>query len=244
MTKIESIAFDLEGTVVDVEAAHHQAHILAANNIGVTLTLEDCFKMIPHFIGGPDDEVAKDICALAAQRGIEADPNYVLEQKKNHYSRLLNTLEIKPREGFVDFFQAVKAMGLKYTIGSLTQEEQAKVLLERSGVGNLFGYENIVLREHVQNPKPAPDVWIETAKRAGVDPANQIVFEDSPRGIQGAIKIGAYCVGMPTNNQPDTLAALKEAGAKQIFMAWSEINPVHLIKNVNQERGNSQNYSR
>ncbi|MBU0459915.1 MAG: HAD family phosphatase [Nanoarchaeota archaeon] len=235
MTNIKSIAFDLEGTVVSVENAHHQAHILAAKDVGVTLSLEDCFKSLLHFIGGPDDMVAKEICEIAAQRGLEADPNYVLERKKFHYPHLLTEIEIKPREGFLNFFHKVRAMGIKCTIGSVTTQEQAKILLERSGVGELFGQENIVLREDVQNPKPAPDVWIATAKKAGVNPENQLVFEDSPRGIQGAMEVGASCIGMPVYNCPDTVKDLMDAGAKRIFMQWNEINPENLLKNINQE---------
>ncbi|MDP3733876.1 MAG: HAD-IA family hydrolase, partial [Nanoarchaeota archaeon] len=145
-------------------------------------------------------------------------------------------LEIKPRKGFLEFFHEVRTMGIKCTIGSLTNREQALTLLEKSGIGKLFGYENIVLREDVQNPKPSPDVWIATARKANVEPRQQLIFEDSPRGIQGAICIGAYCIGMPIYNRPDTIQELVKEGAQRVFMCWSEINPQKLIENVNEER--------
>ncbi len=233
--KIEAIAFDLEGTVVDVESAHHQAHMLSARDVGVILSLENCFTLLPHFIGGPDDKVAEEISVLAAQQGIGADKEHIIQQKKIHYKELLTTLEIKPRAGFLEFFQAIKAMRLKYTIGSLTSMDQALVLLERSGIGELFGYENIILREDVKNLKPAPDVWYATAKKAGVRPENQIVFEDSPRGIQGAFQVGAYCIGMPVYNRPDIVKALVQAGAKRVFISWIGINPEKLIEDINDE---------
>lgn len=233
---INAIAFDLEGTVIDVEKVHHQAHLLSAKDIGLDLSLEEGFALISHFIGGPDEKVAEEIVNLAEKKRIIADKNYILAQKKKHYNRLLDEIEIKPRPGFVDFFQMVKKMGIKCTIGSLTNREQALVLLERSGIGKLFGYENIVLREDVQNLKPTPDVWIATAQKANVEPAQQLVFEDSPRGIQGAVKIGAYCIGMPVYNRPDTIHNLVKEGAQRIFFCWSEINPHNLLKNINEER--------
>lgn len=235
MDTIKSIAFDLEGTVIDVESAHHQAHIYSARKVGITLSLEDCFKEIPHFIGGPDEEVAKDITALASKHGIHVDYKEVLENKKNYYNYLLEDTQIKPRKGFLDFFYAIQNMGLKYSIGSLTNKDQALVLLKKSGLIELFENKNIVLKEDVQKLKPAPNVWIETAKRTSVEPSSQLVFEDSPNGIIGAVKIGAYCVGMPTYNRPDTIIALVNAGAKRIFLSWDEINPVNLINNINQE---------
>ncbi len=218
MPKIEAVVFDLEGTVVDVEAAHHQAHILSAKDVGLNLTIDDFFRYIPHFIGGPDEKVAQEISELAAQRGISSDPAYVFQQKRTHYPELLAQLEIRPRPGFVELFRSFSAMDLKYAIGSLTNQEQAILLLERSGVGALFGYEKIVLREHVQNPKPAPDVWIETARRVSVNPDQQVVFEDSPHGIHGAMLVGAYCVGMLVYNRPEIIYKLAQAGAKRIFM--------------------------
>lgn len=233
---IKAIAFDLEGTVVDVENVHHQAHLLSAKDIGLDLSLEEGFVLIPYFIGGPDEKAAEEIANLAGKKGIFADKNYILAQKKKHYNRLLGEIEIKPRPGFVDFFQIVKKMGIKCTIGSLTNRDQALVLLERSGIGKLFGYDNIVLREDIQNQKPAPDVWIATAKKANVEPAQQLVFEDSPRGIRGAVKIGAYCIGMPVYNRPDTIHDLVKEGAQRIFFCWSEINPHNLLKNINEER--------
>lgn len=237
MAKIQAVAFDLEGTIIDVEFAHHEGHRLAAQDVGVVLSVEECFSQLPHFIGGPDDQVAREIAEIASRNSRHTvDYKGVLTRDRSHYERLLQELPIQPREGFFDFFHAIGKMGLKYTIGSLTNENQALLLLEKSGLGELFGYENIVLREHVKNVKPAPDVWIETARRASVNPDAQLVFEDSPRGIQGALKIGAYCIGMPIYNRPDTINALVDAGAKRIFMQWDEINALNLIDNINRER--------
>ena len=244
MPTIKSIAFDLEGTVVDVEKAHHLGHIRAAEEFGVTLTLDDCFRLLPHFIGGPDDQVAWEIANLASESNRQVDYKDVLEAKKRHYRDVLTEIDIKPRPGFIDFFAFAQNLiyeddGIKlfgHTIGSLTEREYAEILLYRSGILDLFGgYDNVVLREDVQNPKPAPDVWIETARRAGVNPDEQIIFEDSPRGVEGGVQIGAYCIGMPTYNRPDAVTSLVKAGVKRVFMSWDEINPEALFFNAYHE---------
>lgn len=237
MSKIKATVFDLEGTVIDVEKAHHQAHIYSASDFDISLSLEDCFNQLPHFIGGPDDEVAREISQIVYSKLAKCvDYRAILESKRGHYNRLLKELPIEPRKGFLDVFHEFRNIGLKYVIGSVTNEEQAITLLERGGLIDLFGYDHIVLREHVQNPKPAPDVWIETARRASVEPENQLVFEDSTHGIMGAVKVGAYCIGMPVYSRPDVIRELTEAGARKIFMHWNEINPRNLVDNINQER--------
>lgn len=230
---IEAVAFDLEGTIVDVEKAHHQGWIESAREVGLTLSLDDCFRRLDHFIGGPDVEVAREISQLA---GPPADYRHILTRKKYHYQILLPGLDITPREGFLDFLRAIWSMELKYAIGSMTNTQQGMFLLEKSGLIDYFERSRLVFREDVKNPKPAPDVWQETARRVGVPPETQLVFEDSAGGIMGAVTVGAYCVGMPTYNRSDVKRKLVEAGARRIFLGWDEIDLAQLLYEVNQER--------
>lgn len=233
---IGGVAFDLEGTIIDVEKAHHNKHLAAAAEFGLALTLEDALIMIPHFIGGPDEKVCEAIWGLldpAIQEKVSVEQ--ILVRDKLHYNRFLETIPIEPRPGFLDFYANVRALGIPMTIGSLTPQNQAETLLERSGLGNLFGDDNIVLREHVSNEKPAPDVYLLTAKIMGVDTRNQLVFEDSPHGVMAALAAGSKAVGMPTIIRPHTVAALIEAGACRIFYDWGEINVPVLIENLKKE---------
>jgi len=218
---IKGVAFDLEGTVVDVEKAHHKAHLAAAADVGVNLTFDQALEKIVHFIGGPDDRVAEEIWELSDKH---ATPEEIFASDKKYYEQFLESLPIAPREEFLKFFQHVQDNGLKASIGSLTGTAQAKVLLEHSGLKKIFPEDMIVLREHVTNLKPAPDVFIETAKRMGITPQEQLVFEDSPRGIQAALAAGSKAIGMPVYHREDTIQALKTAGASFVFLSWKDID--------------------
>ncbi|MFH1246379.1 MAG: HAD family phosphatase [Candidatus Liptonbacteria bacterium] len=222
MTDIKGVAFDLEGTVVDVEAAHHRAHLAIAKEAGVTLTLDQALKQIPHFIGGPDNKIAEEIWGLGNKR-LSAQELLALDKK--YYNQFLETMEIAPRPGFLDVLEEIRSRGLAVAIGSLTPTVQAKVLLEHSGLATLFGEKHIVFAEHVANLKPAPDVFLKTTDFMGIRPENQLVFEDSPRGVQAAIAAGsAAVIGMPAYNRPDTIAALEKAGTKKIYLSWEDID--------------------
>lgn len=230
---ILGIAFDLEGTVVDVEAAHHNGHLAAAEEFGLTISLEDAYARLPHFIGGPDEKVCEDIWKLIdddTRNRVTVDE--ILARDRFHYERLLAEMPVDPRPGFLDFYESVRGMGLKLTIGSFTPEKQAATLLERSGLGRTFGKHNIVLREHVANPKPAPDVFLKTASIMGINPSEQLVFEDTPRGVKAAIAAGSKAVGMPVVILGATVAALVDAGVCRIFFDWREINASALIENL------------
>lgn len=232
MMNFLGFAFDLEGTVVDVESAHHNAHFATAAEVGVEINTDNAFRLLPHFIGGPDSQVMEEIWALSPKK---VSPEDLLQRKQFHYNRLLATMDIAPRPGFPYFFNLAKDLGLLVSIGSLTSMVQAKVLLERSGVGEMIGEKNIVLAEHVKNHKPKPDVFLETARRMGIDPKNQLVFEDSPRGVEAAIAAGSLAIGMPSvgvQNRPESIAQLIQAGVCRLFMHWSEINIVPLLLNL------------
>jgi hypothetical protein len=45
----------LRGNAVDVEAAHHQGHIATASEFGLTMSLDEAYAKLPHFIGGPGE---------------------------------------------------------------------------------------------------------------------------------------------------------------------------------------------
>jgi beta-phosphoglucomutase len=231
------IAFDLEGTVVDVEAAHHNGHLAAAADFGLTIALEEAYDKLPHFIGGPREKVCEDLWKLLSPKiQQEVTIEDILARDKFHYTSLLATMPIKLRPGFLDFYKSVCSMGLSVTIGSLTAEKEAQTLLERSGLLDLFSIEKIVLREHVTHLKPAPGVFLKTAALMRVDPEDQLVFEDSPRGIEAALAAGSKAIGMPVVIRGATVAELIDAGAARIFFDWREINATELIENLGSGR--------
>jgi beta-phosphoglucomutase len=52
--------------------------------------------------------------------------------------------------------------------------------------------------QQVNNPKPAPDIYLKAAELLGAEPANCIVFEDSPTGIEAGRAAGMRLVGVET----------------------------------------------
>ena len=224
---IKGLAFDLEGTLVDVENAHHQGHLLVAREVGVELkNVEEAIEKIAHFIGGPDEEIVEEIWNLSDKK---YSKSFIAERDKHYYQKFLQEEIIEIRPGFLIFLEKAKKLGIKIALGSLTGKQEAEVLLHASGLNNFFFREITVLREDVKNFKPAPEVFLETARRMGIDPKEQVVFEDSPNGIKAALSAGSIAIGMPVYDNILVSERLSEAGAFKVFKTWSEINLSELL---------------
>jgi beta-phosphoglucomutase len=215
---VQGIAFDLEGTLINLEPLHHLAHLQAAADVGIKLSRPQAIKKLPHFVGGPDEQVAAEIASLAETK---PEAQRILASKRMYFEQLLhqNGL-ISPRRGAIEFLEWVENLGLGMAIGTVTERALAMHLLEQSGLLRVLKEEAVVAREDVRALKPSPDVYTETARRLGISPSNQLVFEDSVTGLTCAHAAGSRSVAMPTIPFKYFAQSLRQAGAEAVFEAW------------------------
>jgi HAD superfamily hydrolase (TIGR01509 family) len=97
---------------------------------------------------------------------------------------------------------AVRRTAELHTLGlaSSSNRELIDLALESGGIAPLF--RATVSSEEVARGKPAPDVYVEAARRLGVDPATCIAIEDSHNGIRAAKAAGMTCVAIPNPTFP------------------------------------------
>jgi putative hydrolase of the HAD superfamily len=218
---ILGMTFDLEGTLVDLELAHHLGHLLTARELGLTLTLDEARKRFPSFFGGPDRSVAAEL-----QRAFETTMNVddIVSRTRSHFERLKSSFPIKPRSGALRFLAEAKARGYLMAIGSATSRKEGNILLEVAGLGEYFVDRCRVFLEDVVEPKPAAAIFNETAKRLGINPSEQLVFEDSPNGVIAASSAGSFVIAVPAVSNRMIKDRLEAAGALYIFDGWAAIS--------------------
>ncbi len=92
---------------------------------------------------------------------------------------------------------AVRRTAESYTLGlaSSSNRELIDVVLAAGAITDLFAA--TVSSEEVARGKPAPDVYLEAARRLGVDPAACVAIEDSHNGIRSAKAAGMGCIAIP-----------------------------------------------
>jgi HAD superfamily hydrolase (TIGR01509 family) len=97
---------------------------------------------------------------------------------------------------------AVARVAARYRLGlaSSSNRELIDAVLAAGGIASLFAA--TVSSEEVARGKPAPDVYLEAARRLGADPATCAAVEDSHNGIRSAKAAGMACVALPNSRFP------------------------------------------
>jgi len=106
-------------------------------------------------------------------------------------------------------------------LASSSNKEVIERVMESSGWGSVF--ECWVSSEEVARGKPAPDVFLEAARRLGVDPANGAGVEDSHNGILAARAAGLRVIAIPNLEFPPSAEAL--AAADVVIDSLADLEP-------------------
>jgi beta-phosphoglucomutase-like phosphatase (HAD superfamily) len=178
----QGIIFDCDGTLADTMPLHWRAWQVIARRHGFSLP-EDRF----YSLGGvPSRDILK---LLSAEQGVALNPLAVAREKEAEYLPLIaqvepiNTVVGVAREHYGKIPLAVASGGTKRII------EQ---VLEHLGIRSLF--QAIVTSEDIVNQKPAPDIFLEAARRIGVPPQFCRAYEDTDLGMQAIRAAGMEAV--------------------------------------------------
>src|SRR5204863_1261418 len=107
--------------------------------------------------------------------------------------------------------EAVERLAARWRLGIASSSNRPLIdaALELAGLAHLF--QATVSSEEVPRGKPAPDVYLEAARRLGVAPERAAAIEDSHAGIRSAKAAGMRVVAIPNPSYPPDEHALAEA---------------------------------
>lgn len=103
------------------------------------------------------------------------------------------------------------AAAFPLALASSSNREVFETVLELAGIADCF--RATVSSEEVERGKPAPDVYLEAARRLGVAPEACAAIEDSHAGIRSAKSAGMRVVAIPNTAYPPDAEALELADA-------------------------------
>ena len=114
-------------------------------------------------------------------------------------------------DGVRELLDALTASGVLLAIGSSAVLPNLELTIDVCGLHGRFA--SIASLEDITRGKPDPEVFLVAARKAGVEPARSVVFEDAPVGIMAAKAAGMRAVGVTTSHPAK---ALWDAGADEV----------------------------
>lgn len=197
--ELRGLIFDCDGTLVDTMPAHLEAWLETLGTFGLTLD-EDRF----YAMGGwPTRTVAK---VLFDEAGIAIDLNKVTLHKESLYlKRLTDVTLIEPIVSIARHYRGKIPMAVATGATRAVCERTLNI------VGIRDWFDVLVTADDVTRHKPEPDIFLESARKIGIEPAHCRVYEDADPGIEAAKRAGMEYVDVRTLYRPRRVTPLKTA---------------------------------
>jgi HAD superfamily hydrolase (TIGR01509 family) len=209
---IEAVVFDLDGVLVDSEQAWDDARRQLAEERG----------------GRWSERAQKDMMGMSSTEwsqymhdvvGVPDHPEKISAEVVTRLeSRYRERLPIMP--GAVEAVERVAAQW-PLAVASSSNRPLIDLFLELSNLATFFRV--TVSSEEVARGKPAPDVYLEAARRLGYEPGECAAVEDSENGIRSAVAAGMRVIAIPNRVFPPSSETL--ADAHVMITSLAELGP-------------------
>jgi HAD superfamily hydrolase (TIGR01509 family) len=191
--QFKAVLFDFDGVLVDTEWAIYDAWHRTFRENGHPLPLEVYTQCI-----GSDFNTWSPKTHLEELTGAAFDW-HDLDSKRQRQIEADLAGE-GPMPGAVEFLKSLTSLGIPRAVVSSSSHHWVDGWLDRLDLRRHF--DEVVCRGDAPRIKPAPDLYLEAAKRFGLDPAECLVIEDSLNGVKAAI-----AAGMPVWAVPNRVTA-------------------------------------
>ena len=192
----KAILFDMDGVLIESEYLMRASAIRALADYGVNARHEDFLE----FTGMGEDRF---VGGVAEKHGLVYKPE-MKELAYDYFGQKVKE-EAHVPAGVKEMLEALHRKGLVLAICSAADLRKVRYNLMAIGVQeNIFSA--LVTGSDVARKKPFPDIYLEGARRIGMECKDCLVIEDAISGIQAAHAAGMDAVGVPTTFSKEVLA--------------------------------------
>jgi HAD superfamily hydrolase (TIGR01509 family) len=192
-----ALILDMDGTMVDSMPAHARAWEVFTRRHGISMPIAEVLEKTTGRTG-------VECIRVLMGDDVPDERAVALINEKEAVYRDFFAKDFREVAGFREFAQKAQDRGLKLAVATAGDKHNIAFALEHLKLARrpdavVGGDEGIA-------GKPQPDLFLEAARRVGIPPAECIVFEDAPFGIEAAKRAGMRAVAICTTHQPEELA--------------------------------------
>lgn len=184
MSRLESVRavlFDMDGTLVDSNAAVARAWKVWAQRHDV-----DYAELMRASPGLPAATLIRRFCPQWSDERIAEEARGQLELE------YVDLADVVPARGAAKVLATVATLGLPWAVVTSADRRLAGIRLSAAGIEAPL----VVTRDDVRNGKPHPEGFLGAAERLGVDPAHCLVVEDAEPGVAAGRAAGMLVAGL------------------------------------------------
>jgi beta-phosphoglucomutase len=201
ITKPKAFIFDLNGTMIDDMEFHAKAWFSILNDdLNAGLSYAD----VKREMYGKNRELLHRI--FGNERFTpDYEDELSLEKERRYQKEYVSNLCLI--DGLAEFLAKAKTQQIKMAIGSAAIPFNINFVLDGLNIRHYM--EAIVSADDVVISKPDPETFVKAAEIIGIKPAECIVFEDAPKGVEAAQNASMPCVVLTTMHEKEDFAQYK-----------------------------------
>jgi HAD superfamily hydrolase (TIGR01509 family) len=207
---LSALIFDLDGTLVDTNAAHVESWVRAFARLGYKVTAD---RVGPEIGKGGDNLVPSILGAEADGKDGEA----LREASKEEYLALTRGRRFRLFDGVHELLDELRRRGLKTAIATSSGNEHLDATFAAAGVDLREHVDAWVGKSDVEHSKPYPDPVIAAVRKLGVSPAECAMVGDTPYDALSAKRAGVVTLGVLSSGLGFDAHALVAAGARHAY---------------------------
>lgn len=188
MSKIKAVLFDMDGVLIEARDWHYDALNRALALFGYEITRAE---HLSSYDGLP---TSKKLEKLSLEKNLPIGLHSFINEMKQQYTVEIIHNQCRPRFNHEFALSSLKAEGYKIACCSNSIRMTIDMMMEYSKLQKYLDFS--LSNQDIENPKPAPDIYLKAMKKLNLSPSECLIVEDNENGIKAALASGGYLLSV------------------------------------------------